>query len=73
MTFPQGHQAELIALAELAGISAPPGVLRIVLELLALQVSPEDVYILLKQICPRSTGKHGSNDDGHLTDTRTTD
>lgn len=51
MTFPQAHQVELIALAELAGISAVPGVYRIVLELLGLQISPEDIFILLKQIC----------------------
>ncbi|XP_076674824.1 uncharacterized protein LOC143372506 [Andrena cerasifolii] len=57
MTFPQAHQVELIALAELAGISAVPGVYRIILELLALQISPEDIYILLKQICPRSIDK----------------
>ncbi|CAL7947036.1 unnamed protein product [Xylocopa violacea] len=57
MTFPQAHQVELIALAELAGISAVPGVYRIILELLALQISPEDIYILLKQICPRTTEK----------------
>ncbi|XP_024221672.1 mitotic-spindle organizing protein 2-like [Bombus vosnesenskii] len=55
MTFPQAHQVELIALAELAGISAVPGVYRIILELLALQISPEDIYVLLKQICPRPT------------------
>lgn len=30
---------------------------RIILELLALQISPEDIYILLKQICPRSIDK----------------
>lgn len=57
MTFPQAHQIELITLAELAGISAIPGVYRIILELLALQISPEDIYILLKQIYPRSTDK----------------
>lgn len=57
MTFPQAHQVELIALAELAGISTVPGVYRIILELLALQISPEDIYILLKQICVRSTEK----------------
>lgn len=73
MTFPQAHQAELIAFAELAGISAPPGVFRVVLELLALQVSPEDVYILLKQICPRSVNKYGPNDDGPGPDTRSVD
>lgn len=58
MTFPQAHQVELIALAELAGISAVPGVYRIILELLALQISPEDIYILLKQICSQSTENH---------------
>ncbi|XP_076232473.1 uncharacterized protein LOC143177987 [Calliopsis andreniformis] len=57
VAFPEAHQIELIALAELAGISAVPGVFRVILELLALQTSPEDIYILLKQICPRSTDK----------------
>ncbi|XP_054007783.1 uncharacterized protein LOC128891886 [Hylaeus anthracinus] len=57
MTAPQTHQTELITLAELAGISAIPGVYRIILELLALKISPEDIYILLKQICPQSSDK----------------
>ncbi|CAK9799911.1 hypothetical protein ANTQUA_LOCUS2286 [Anthophora quadrimaculata] len=60
MTFPQAHQVELIALAELAGISAVPGVYRIILELLTLQISPEDIYILLKQICSWSTEKQAT-------------
>ncbi|XP_025991820.1 uncharacterized protein LOC113004042 [Solenopsis invicta] len=54
MAFSQSHQQELIELAEITGISTVPGVLRIVLELLALQVSPEDIYTLLKQISTRS-------------------
>lgn len=53
MTFPQTHQTELVALADLAGITATPGVFRIAIELLALEISPEDIYLLLKQICPR--------------------
>lgn len=60
MTFPQAHQVELIALAELAGISAVPGVYRIILELLTLQISPEDIYILLKQICSWSAEKQAT-------------
>ncbi|KAK2576261.1 hypothetical protein KPH14_005627 [Odynerus spinipes] len=48
------HQTELIALADLAGITATPGVFRIATELLALEISPEDIYVLLKQICPRT-------------------
>ncbi|EGI64304.1 hypothetical protein G5I_07289 [Acromyrmex echinatior] len=55
MAFSQSHQQELIELAEITGISTVPGVFRIVLELLALQVSPEDIYTLLKQISTRSS------------------
>ncbi|KAH0948775.1 hypothetical protein HN011_005033 [Eciton burchellii] len=55
MAFPQSHQQELIELAEITGISAIPGVFRIMLELLALQVSPEDIYTLLKQISTKSS------------------
>ncbi|XP_076228533.1 uncharacterized protein LOC143174168 [Nomia melanderi] len=54
MSLPQTHQVELMALAELAGISAIPGVYRVIMELLALHISPEDIYILLKQICQQS-------------------
>ncbi|XP_028048333.1 uncharacterized protein LOC114254974 [Monomorium pharaonis] len=50
MEFSQSHQQDLIELAEITGISTVPGVFRIVLKLLALQVSPEDIYTLLKQI-----------------------
>ncbi|XP_054008816.1 uncharacterized protein LOC128892423 [Hylaeus anthracinus] len=57
MTVPQTHQIELITLAELAGISAIPGVYRIILELLELQISPEGIYIILKQIYPQSSDK----------------
>ncbi|XP_017766205.1 PREDICTED: mitotic-spindle organizing protein 2-like [Eufriesea mexicana] len=69
MTFPQAHQIELIALAELAGISAVPGVYRIILELLALQISPEDIYILLKQICPGSTENQTVDNIEEVSDT----
>ncbi|EZA50038.1 uncharacterized protein LOC113562104 [Ooceraea biroi] len=55
MAFPQSHQQELIELAEITGISAIPSVFRIMLELLALQVSPEDIYTLLKQISTKSS------------------
>ncbi|KYN21032.1 PREDICTED: uncharacterized protein LOC108760267 [Trachymyrmex cornetzi] len=55
MAFSQSHRQELIELAEITGISTVPGVFRIVLELLALQVSPEDIYTLLKQISTRSS------------------
>ncbi|KAK1119479.1 hypothetical protein K0M31_013306 [Melipona bicolor] len=68
MTFPQAHQAELVALAELAGISAVPGVYRIILELLGLQISPEDIYILLKQICPRSTENQSADNAEEISD-----
>jgi len=44
--------AELTALAELAGIQAVPGVFKILFELLSLQVTPEDIYVLLRQISP---------------------
>ena len=71
MTFPQAHQIELIALAELAGISAVPGVYRIILELLTLQVSPEDIYILLKQICPQLTERQATNNIEDILDTAT--
>ncbi|KYN00397.1 PREDICTED: uncharacterized protein LOC108775967 [Cyphomyrmex costatus] len=54
MAFSQSHQQDLIELAEITGISTVPGVFRIVLELLALQVSPEDIYTLLKQISTKS-------------------
>lgn len=64
MAFPQSHQQELIELAEITGISAVPGVFRIVLELLALQVSPEDIYILLKQISTRSSSQQ-TNESAH--------
>lgn len=33
----------------------------IILELLALQISPEDIYILLKQICSQSTENQASD------------
>ncbi|XP_003701638.2 uncharacterized protein LOC100882834 [Megachile rotundata] len=72
MTFPQADQVELIALAELAGISAIPGVYRIILELLTLQVSPEDIYILLKQICPQSAEKQTSSNAEDVVETSTT-
>ncbi|CAL1677186.1 unnamed protein product [Lasius platythorax] len=65
MAFPQSHQQELIELAEITGISAVPGVFRIVLELLALQVSPEDIYILLKQISTRSSSQQTINESAH--------
>ncbi|KAF3426010.1 hypothetical protein E2986_13232 [Frieseomelitta varia] len=66
MTFPQTHQAELIALAELAGVSAVPGVYAIIIELLALQISPEDIYILLKQICQQSTENQSADNAEYL-------
>lgn len=28
--------------------------IRIAIELLAMEISPEDIYVLLKQICPRT-------------------
>ncbi|XP_024875763.1 uncharacterized protein LOC143903888 [Temnothorax americanus] len=68
MAFSQSHQQELIELAEITGISAVPGVFRIVLELLALQVSPEDIYTLLKRISTRSSKsvkRQTINEDGH--------
>ncbi|KAL2740809.1 mitotic-spindle organizing protein 2 [Vespula squamosa] len=61
MTFPQAHQTELIALADLAGITTTPGVFRIAIELLAMEISPEDIYVLLKQICPRTPSEETSN------------
>ncbi|EFN70219.1 hypothetical protein EAG_14022 [Camponotus floridanus] len=66
MAFPQSHQQELIELAEITGISAVPGVFRIILELLALQVSPEDIYILLKQISTRSSSQQTINEGAHI-------
>lgn len=57
---PQTHQVELMALAELAGISAVPRVHRIIMELLTLHVSPEDIYILLQQIREQSKDKEAS-------------
>ncbi|GAB1866765.1 Mitotic-spindle organizing protein 1 [Camponotus japonicus] len=66
MAFPQSHQQELIELAEITGISAVPGVFRIILELLALQVSPEDIYILLKQISTRSLSQQTINEGAHI-------
>ncbi|EFN89390.1 uncharacterized protein LOC112588793 [Harpegnathos saltator] len=50
MTYPQLHQQELIELAEITGISAAPRVFRILLDLLALSTSPEDIYTLLKSL-----------------------
>ncbi|KAG7208994.1 hypothetical protein KM043_015161 [Ampulex compressa] len=62
----QTHQSELIKLAELAGISTHPGVFRIILELLALQVSPEDIYILLKDICSPYELSESVKSDQHI-------
>lgn len=73
MTFPQAHQAELIALAELSGIQTSPNIFRIILELLALQVSPEDIYILLKQISMSDISEQSPNNMTHLPDTNTAD
>ncbi|XP_024941834.1 uncharacterized protein LOC112494510 [Cephus cinctus] len=64
MSYTLNQQLELIALAELAGISATPGVFRIITELLALQASPEDVYVLLKQVCPVAHKKKVVEDCG---------
>ncbi|XP_020708426.1 uncharacterized protein LOC110117036 [Athalia rosae] len=45
------EHTELLVLARLAGIHAAPGVFRIITELLALQIPPEDIYALLGRIC----------------------
>ncbi|KAI4500699.1 hypothetical protein M0802_004291 [Mischocyttarus mexicanus] len=58
MTFSQAHQTELMTLADLAGINATPGVFRIAIELLAMEISPEDIYFILKQICSKTTSEH---------------
>uniref|UniRef100_A0ABD2WY35 HAT C-terminal dimerisation domain-containing protein n=1 Tax=Trichogramma kaykai TaxID=54128 RepID=A0ABD2WY35_9HYME len=50
--YSQNDYAELIALAELAGINSSPGVFKVMIELLLLKVSPEDIYVLLRQISP---------------------
>ncbi|KAL6260687.1 hypothetical protein P5V15_008210 [Pogonomyrmex californicus] len=74
MAFPQSHQQELIELAELTGISAVPGVFRIVLELLALQVSPEDIYTLLKQISTKASkplSQRTTNEEGQASGSST--
>ncbi|KAI4496908.1 hypothetical protein M0804_000718 [Polistes exclamans] len=60
MTFSQAHQTELIALADLAGITATSGVFRISIELLAMEISPEDIYFLLKQICSKTPSEYSS-------------
>ncbi|XP_076654675.1 uncharacterized protein LOC143360034 [Halictus rubicundus] len=69
MSLPQTHQAELIALAELAGISAVPRVHRVIMELLALHVSPEDIYILLKQIRQQSKDKEATENPEEIPNT----
>ncbi|XP_043490648.1 uncharacterized protein LOC122516692 [Polistes fuscatus] len=56
----KAHQTELIALADLAGITATPGVFRIAIELLAMEISPEDIYFLLKQICLKTPSEYSS-------------
>lgn len=35
--------------------------IRIAIELLAMEISPEDIYVLLKQICPRTPSEETSN------------
>lgn len=50
MTHSQDNLSDLIALAESAGIQTSPEIFRVLMELLALQVCPEDIYTLLRQI-----------------------
>ncbi|XP_032676806.1 uncharacterized protein LOC116846708 [Odontomachus brunneus] len=50
MTYPHLYQQEFIDLAEIVGISAAPRIFRILLDLLALPASPEDIYTLLKTL-----------------------
>ncbi|XP_033212319.1 uncharacterized protein LOC117169915 [Belonocnema kinseyi] len=57
MTHTHDNQSELIALAELAGIHSSPAVFQVLMELLALQVCPEDIYTLLRQISKVSSQK----------------
>ncbi|XP_078042048.1 uncharacterized protein LOC144472642 [Augochlora pura] len=61
MSLPETHQVELMALAELAGVSSVPGVYRVIMELLTLHISPEDIYILLKQIYLQSSKESTEN------------
>ncbi|XP_076378359.1 uncharacterized protein LOC143259521 [Megalopta genalis] len=63
MSMPETYQAELITLAELAGVSAVPGVYRVIMELLALHISPEDIYLLLKQIYLQSSQESTENSE----------
>ncbi|XP_014488149.1 PREDICTED: mitotic-spindle organizing protein 2-like [Dinoponera quadriceps] len=65
MTYPQLHQQELIELAEIAGISAAPRVFRILLDLLALPASPEDIYTLLKTLS-QSPSRRISDERTHV-------
>ncbi|KAL6420460.1 hypothetical protein ACFW04_014448 [Cataglyphis niger] len=66
MSFPQSHRQELIELAQTTRILTIPGVLGIILELLELQVSPEDIYILLKQIATRASSRPTINEGAHV-------
>ncbi|XP_023245950.1 uncharacterized protein LOC111643072 [Copidosoma floridanum] len=52
MSYSPKDLTDFTSLAELAGIQAGPGILGILIQLLSLQVSPEDIYVLLKQISP---------------------
>ncbi|KAL0112779.1 hypothetical protein PUN28_012210 [Cardiocondyla obscurior] len=74
MAFSQSHRQDLLELAEITGIFMTPDVFRIVLELLALQVSPEGVYTLLKQISAKSSkyvSRQTTNENAHTSDSST--
>ncbi|XP_051173781.1 uncharacterized protein LOC127289714 [Leptopilina boulardi] len=60
MTQSQDNLSDLISLAESAGIQTSPEIFRVLMELLALQVCPEDIYTLLRQISRISPQKRKS-------------
>ncbi|XP_023316775.1 uncharacterized protein LOC111694137 [Trichogramma pretiosum] len=64
--YSQNDYAELISLAELAGINSSPGVFKVMIELLSLKVSPEDIYVLLRQISPLPSQRKRSSSISNL-------
>ncbi|XP_043474993.1 uncharacterized protein LOC122506738 [Leptopilina heterotoma] len=60
MTQSNDNLTDLIALAESAGIQTSPEIFRVLMELLSLQVCPEDIYTLLRQISRVSLQKRKS-------------
>lgn len=59
----ESHRMDLLKLADLTGISVKPQILSILIELLGMNIHPNSVHALLKDICIRHGKERTSRTD----------